>query len=109
MKKEDILKASREENKNRDLAELDANARAGSIAGRVGATMCCVISLLASVVASTVLYSPWIIYFCIMGTNWLVRGIKLKKKSEFVLALTFLLFAALALAGLVGRLTEVRV
>ena len=42
MKKEDILEMSRKENKNRDLAELDVMAQAGSIAGRVGA--CCFLS-----------------------------------------------------------------
>ncbi len=109
MKKEEILEASRKENKNRDLADLEANRHAASIGGRVGATVCCIISLLSSTIARTMLYSPWMIYFSIMGTNWLVRGIMLKKKSEVIFAAMFLVLAVLALIGLVTRLLEVRV
>ena len=37
MEKEDILAISRRENKNRDLAEAEISAQAGSIASRIGA------------------------------------------------------------------------
>lgn len=40
-KKEDIAAISRRENKNRDLAEIETVSRAGSIAARVGAGVCC--------------------------------------------------------------------
>ncbi len=109
MKKEDILAASRKENKNRDLAELEAIRQAGSLAARVGATVCCVISLLASAIAHRMLYSPWVIYFSIMGTTWLVRAVRLKTKSDWVLGLLFAALTVLALVGLVGRLLEVAV
>ncbi len=107
MNKDDILSASRRENKNRDLAELDASARAGNLAGRVGALVCCLVSFLASAVADILLYSPWIIYFSIMGTHWLVRFVRLKKKSELVLAVMFLILALLGLYFFVQRLFEV--
>ena len=42
MDKEKILESSRKENKNRDLVELEVAARAGHIAGRVGAAVCVV-------------------------------------------------------------------
>lgn len=41
MNKEKILESSRRENKNRDLAEIETVSRAGSIAARVGAGVCC--------------------------------------------------------------------
>ncbi len=109
MKKEEILAASRKENKNKDLAELEAIRYAGSLAGKVGATVCCVISLLASILAERMLYSPWIIYFSIMGTTWLVRAVKLKKKSDWVLAVMFAVLVILAGIGLIRRLLEVAV
>ncbi len=107
MNKEEILQASREENKNRDLAELDATYKAGNIAGRVGALVCCMLSFLVSFIADIVLYSPWVIYFSIMGTHWLVRAVKLKKKSDWVLCAMFLILAVLAFAGFLHRLIEV--
>ncbi len=106
MDKEDILKASRKENKNKDLAELEVANQAGSVAARVGATICCIISLLSSMIARTMLYSPWTIYFSIMGTQWLVCFIKRKKKSDLVIGIVFLSLAVLAFIEVMKRLLE---
>ncbi len=107
MKKEDILAASRKENKNMDLAELETNRYAWSIAGNVGAMMCVLVSLLASLIARRMLYSPRVIFFSMMGTSWLVRAIRLKRKSDWLLAAMFVILAGLALVGLIRRLLEV--
>lgn len=109
MNKEEILKASRKENKNKDLAEMEVMYQAGNHASRVGALVCCLISLLFSALAHTMLYSPWIIYFSILTTQWSVRFIRMKRKSDLVLAVLFLSLTVLALAGLVHRLLEVAV
>ncbi len=109
MNKEAILSASRKENKNKDLVELEVAYFSGSHASRVGALVCCLISLLSSTIARVMIYSPWIIYFSIVGTQWLVRFLKLKRKSDLLLATMFLLLAIMALAGFVGRLLEVKV
>lgn len=109
MNKDEILKASRKENKNKDLAEIEVMLRAGSHAGRVGALACCLISLLSSMLAHIMLYSPWIIYFSIVATQWFVRFIGMKRKSDLVLAILFLCLTVLALLGFVRRLIEVTV
>ncbi len=109
MDREEILRASRKENRNRDLAELEVVYQAGSHASRVGALVCCLVSLLSSAIARMMLYSPWVIYFSMVGTQWLVRFIRLKRKSDLILAIVFLLLTALALVGLIGRLLEIRV
>lgn len=77
MKKEEILNASRKEHQNKDLAEMEVLYLAGSHASRVGALVCCLLSLLSSMLAHTMIYSPWVIYFCILATQWLVRFIPL--------------------------------
>ena len=107
MNKDEILKASRKENKNKDLAEIEVMLQAGSHASKVGALVCCLISLLSSVLAHIMLYSPWIIYFSIIATQWLVRFIKMKRKSDLVLAILFLCLTVLAFVGFVCRLLEV--
>ncbi len=107
VKKDEILAASRKENKNRDLAELEVVRTAGSYAGRVGATVCCVVLVLAGALGRRMLYGPWIIYFCMMGTTWLVRAVKLKQKSDWVVAVMFLFLTALALVGFIARLLKV--
>lgn len=109
MNKDEILKASRKENKNKDLAEIEVMLRAGSHAGRVGALACCLISLLSSMLAHIMLYSPWIIYFSIVATQWFVRFIGMKRKSDLAVAILFMCLTVLALLGFVRRLIEVTV
>ncbi len=106
MKKEEILEASRKENKNIDFAEMEATRYAGSIASSVGAFSCGLISLLASTVADIMLYSPWAIYFSMMFTSWLVTAIKLKRKSNWIVAIMFAILTVLAFIGLIERLSE---
>ena len=74
MNREEILERSRKEHKNRDLAEMEVVYKASVHAARVGALMCCVLSLLSSVLARTMIYSPWVIYFSIITTQWLGAG-----------------------------------
>lgn len=109
MNREEILKASRKENKNKDLAEMEVIYQAGSHASRVGALVCCLISLLSSLLAHIMLYSPWIIYFSMISTQWLVRFIKMKRKSDLVVAILFLCLTVLALVGFIRRLLEATV
>ena len=108
MKKDDILNASRKEHQNKDLAEIEVVYHAGSYASRVGAFVCCLLSLLSSMLAHTMIYSPWVIYFSIRTTQWFVRFIEMKRKSDLALSIIFLILSILAFAGFVRRLLEVR-
>ena len=101
MKKEEILNASRKEHRNKDLAEMEVAYQAGCHASRVGA--------LSSMLVHIMIYSPWVIYFSILATQWLVRFIKMKRKSDLVLSVLFFILAILAFVGFVCRLLEVRV
>lgn len=68
-----------------------------------------VLSLLSSVLAHTMIYSPWVIYFSIIATQWLVRFIKMKRKSDLVLTVLFFVLSILAFVGFVSHLLEVRI
>ena len=83
MKKDDILNASRKEHKNKDLAEIEVIYQAGSHAGRVGALVCCLLSLLSSMLAHTMIYSPWVIYFSILSTDTPCPGDRANKADIF--------------------------
>lgn len=107
MNREEILQASRNENKNKDLAELEVVYQASVHAARVGALVCCMVSALSSALAHAILYSPWVICFSIFTTQWLVRFLKIRRRSDLVLAIFFFSFAVLAFVGLVYRLLEV--
>lgn len=106
MEKEEILAISRRENKNRDLAEAATAQQAGNIAGRIGACVCCLVSVVFVWATGTMLYSPWVIYFSILGTHSLVIYRKKKRKTELTLTILyfamFLLFLVLFAVRLVG-------
>ena len=109
MEKEEILAISRRENKNRDLAEAATAQQAGNIAGRVGACVCCLVSVVFVWATGTMLYSPWVIYFSILGTHSLVIYRKKKRKTEltltilyFAMFLLFLVLFAVRLGGVRG-------
>ena len=109
MKKEEILNASRKEHQNKDLAEMEVLYLAGSHASRVGALVCCLLSLLSSMIAHTMIYSPWVIYFSILATQWLVRFIKMKRKSDLLLTSMFFILSVLAFVGFVRQILEVSI
>ena len=106
MEEEEILAISRRENKNRDLAEAATAQQAGNIAGRIGACVCCLVSVVFVWATGTMLYSPWVIYFSILGTHSLVIYRKKKRKTELTLTILyfamFLLFLVLFAVRLVG-------
>lgn len=108
MSREDILRKSRQENKNKDLADLEVSAQAGHIAGRVGAMVCCLLSLLSSVIADEVLLSPWIIYFSILSSHYLVKYLKIKRSTDLYLTIVYFIMCALMLIFFIKRLIEVQ-
>ena len=107
MNKDEILEISRRENKNRDFAELDLTIQAGNLAGRVGACVCCLIFILSRYFTNTFLYSPWIIYFSILGTHYLVKFGKIRRKTDLFLCIVYFAVCLLALVFFVLRLREV--
>ena len=109
MHKEEILSRSRKELKNLDLVEMETSYQAWNIAGRVGATMCILISVIARILTSNYIVSPWIIYFSIQGTIWLVRFIKLKKKTYLFSSLVLIVVAIILFIVQVMQLLGVNV
>lgn len=108
MKPEEILERSRRENRHRDLAELEVAVAAGAIAGQVGATVCCLLSILSLWITGTLLLSPWVIYCSILWTNWLVRYRKMQLKSDLVVSVLLYGLAIAALVLLILRLVAAR-
>lgn len=109
MNKEDILAMSRRENKNHDLAEQEIHAKACAIAGCVGALVCCAISVMAHLILGDYLLSPWVIYFSIMGTQSVVRYVRLKRRSDLAAAILLLMACVVNFAALIIRMLEVAV
>ena len=106
MNRDEILEKSRKENKNRDYAELEVAYQAGNMAWRVGATVCCIISVISHWLINIMLYSPWIIYFSMLGTNYLVQYQKVKRKTDLFLVVVHYTMGSLAFVFFIIRLME---
>ena len=88
MNKNDILEKSRNENKNGDEREKDVRLRSYSISARVGAIMCALLVLVESLFDRST--TPiWIIYTGIMFTKAIIDAIKLKKRADIGLSVTW--------------------
>ncbi len=108
MDREEILERSRKENRNKDLAELDAQVKAGNIAGRVGACVCLLTSAIFVWAMDMVPMTPWIICFSIIGTNYLVRYVKMKRKTDLALTILYFAVCILSFVQFVLRLLEAK-
>lgn len=93
MNKDEILEKSRRENKNKDIAEIEVINRASSIATSVGMLVCCLISVLDVLFTDKVNCITWTIYFSMLGTRFLVKYIKLRKKHELFFSLIYLIIS----------------
>lgn len=107
MEKEAILEISRRENKNRDLPEQEIAVQAGALAGRVGAAVCILLTLVVRLVTDTYLFSPWVIYFSMLSANAAGRYRRQGRGTDLVLLATYLVMCALCLAGFARWLAEV--
>ena len=108
MNKEEILAKSRAENKGQDEREKQVLIKAGQIAFTVGGVMCMLIALFNSIFSMVdqggTRFDPklnpmlWSIYLSMLGSLFLYKYIKLKKKHELILAIALL---TISLAGTV--------
>ena len=106
MKKEEILEKSRRENDGPDEMELCVLGVAGKLAAQIGMTVCCIVSVLQVMLAKSMSFESWMIYFSIIGTLFTVKYVKLRKKHELLLAILcfalFVFFAVMFVRRLIG-------
>lgn len=89
MDRDEILKRSREENKDRDFVEAEVLNRANSIALSVSLTICALISVLHAIFRDSVDYAVWTVQFGMMATVMLVKFSKLRRRHELLLGLLY--------------------
>ena len=93
MDKDEILKKSREEYKDRDFVEAEVLNRANSIALAVGVIVCGVVSILRGLLTEKGTEpAVWTVYFSVLATTMLVKFAKMRKRHELLLGLLYLAF-----------------
>lgn len=105
MNKEEILAASRKENRNQDLAEMECLKQASKVAYIVGCVICILVCLFQWNFSKTINWGCWVVNFSILGTVFLVKAIMMKKTREIILTV---FYYALCLFFLVGFIMSMR-
>lgn len=85
MNKEEILAASRKENKNQDIAEAEYLKQASRAAYPVGCIVCWLICALQFAFIKTINWGCWVVDFSILGTICFVKSIKSKKRHDILM------------------------
>lgn len=104
MNREEILRASRKENNNQDLAEQDIQKQGGYWSSITATLAFAMVSLMASMKAGVYLYAPAFIYFSMITTQWTVRYLRQRKKTDLAVAAVLGLIAVLSLIQFTVRL-----
>lgn len=89
MNREEVLAASRKELRNQDVAEAEFLKQASKIAYVVGCLVCILICELQWAFANTINWGCWVVNFSILGTVFLVKSIKMKKRHEILLTVFY--------------------
>lgn len=96
MDKEEILRASRRENKNQDIYEHEVIKRGQLIGGLVGLTMAFAMMLVERILELGTNYGYFAIILSAGAAMFIVKSIKLRRKHEIVLAVLWTVMAVYA-------------
>jgi len=89
MDKDEILARSREENRDRDFVEAEALNKANAVALSVGIIMCGLLSVLRVIFSDALDYGIWTVYFSVLTTTMIVKYVKLRRRHELMLGLSY--------------------
>ncbi len=82
MNKDEILAKARQENKGKDVADLEIQSKAKSFAGGITLTAGAVMNLIGEVVFDRSLPEFWVMFFCYWAVMGIVQFILNKKNGR---------------------------
>ncbi len=97
MNKEEILQASRNENQNKDIYELEVISKGQRIGGLISISVTFVLMLVERAILDIgINYGYFLIILSAGAGLWIYKAAKLKRKHEIVFAVVWSLFAIYA-------------
>lgn len=97
MNREEILQASRNENQNKDIYELEVIRKGQRIGGLIGVCVTFALMVVERVILETGMnYGYFLIILSASAGLWIYKAAKLKKKHEIFLAMLWSIFAIYA-------------
>lgn len=94
MDREEILARSRQENKNRDMEDLEVQSWATGIAVKIGVMLCGLLSVLEAIFRERPNMACWTIFFGVLGATMVLKFYRLRRKHELVVGLLYFGFCA---------------
>ena len=107
MEKEEILMKAQQENKGKDIADLEAQRKGTNIGFMVCGLAFIAIVIVEMVVTGIMHYEIMGGCFLMLGTSFFVKYISLRKKHELIVAICYTLIAIGWLTFWILRLTKV--
>nr|WP_318682144.1 DUF6442 family protein [uncultured Treponema sp.] len=104
MTKEEILEISRNENQNKDLADLEAVNKGSKIAFIVGFTLCVIIASLDIFFNDHIDERIWMIFTGMFSAMFLTKFIMKRKTHELIVFIVYILFFLLSTVAFCARL-----
>lgn len=101
MNKDEILAASRREHKSQDIVEVEYLKQASRVAYIVGCLVCCLICMLQWAFTNTINWGCWVVNYSILGTIFLVKAIKMKKRHEVIMTILYYAICAFFVVGFI--------
>lgn len=104
MTKEEILEKSRNENQNKDFADLEAVNKGSKIAYIVGFTLCVIIAALDIFFNDHIDERIWMIFMGMLSAMFLTKFIMRRKTHELIIFIVYTLLFILATVAFCARL-----
>lgn len=94
MNKEEILQASRNENQNRDIYELEVISKGQRIGGLIGISIAFILMSVESILFEKDMRHGYFLIIIASGAGlWIYKALKLKKKHEIFFAVLWTVLA----------------
>ena len=95
MNKEDVLKMAQEENKGKDVADLEAQHKGAYKAYFVGIILIVLVNVIEGFVLDRISYGGTMAVFAMGFTAFLIKYMTLRKKHELFVTLVYGLFTVI--------------
>ena len=106
MNKEEILKKSRKENKNRDIFESEVVKNGGNVGALTAAILATVFFVVQILVGKGMNYGLYAVVSSILAAGFVVKAVRLKRKHEIVVAVIYtvatVVFSVAHIVGLIS-------
>ena len=97
MNKEKVLEMSRQENKDKDLFELEVGNKATQVGSITSVSVCAILYMAEIMICGGKNYGLWTIIAAFMASTFLYTGIKLKNKSKIAIGALWTVIAVISI------------